>query len=573
MELNIALQPDRTRKEKKLVLLLFWAITLMTPFMSASVGFADSQFDPLKDCLTVPAPSVCLRELADEPEGSVFWRGEKISFFAKIEAGETSATLSNPRARVQHGTEAEKSARASACFVTFAGGKDNKAYPDILAEGLNEMKINAGTYAYISAFFRLPSNCPPGDYKMFMAVDVNGEKRIFERPFKVLKATLPPVGKRSIHLDIWQHPEAIARVEGVKLWSREHLNAAKPYMKRLAEAGQKVITCSIIEEPWGHQTFDDWTSMIKWTKARDGSWKFDYTAFDTWVKFMMQEVGIRDQISCYTMIPWTMKIAYIDEASGNKQEIQLDPGNSSFEETWGAFLKDFTKHLKTRGILNKTCIALDERPDNLTKAACNVLEKYAPDLKIVSANNHPSGMSDFVYDVSPIFQHSGGDIPALAKKRTAEGRFTTFYVCCGPEKPNTFTYSPPAESHWIGLYAAANNFSGFLRWAYNSWNENPFATTSFGTWPDGDAFLVYPGNMSSVRWEAMCNGFEDYEKIVMLRSAAEKSTKASFKEAVKVLDDYLSATFTVNNGLNGSEHGAHVKRVLELINAAADNSL
>lgn len=45
--------------------------------------------------------------------------------------------------------------------------------------------------------------------------------------------------------------------------------------------------------------------------------RWNYANFDKWVSFMINEVGIKGQISCYTMIPWNMKIRYLDEATGN----------------------------------------------------------------------------------------------------------------------------------------------------------------------------------------------------------------------------------------------------------------
>ena len=38
----------------------------------------------------------------------------------------------------------------------------------------------------------------------------------------------------------------------------------------------------------------------------------------------------------------------------------------------------------------------------------------------------------------------------LNLKRTAAGKQTTYYVCCAPRRPNTFPFSPPAESTWLG---------------------------------------------------------------------------------------------------------------------------
>ena len=131
-------------------------------------------------------------------------------------------------------------------------------------------------------------------------------------------------------------------------------------------------------------------------------------------------------------------------------------------------------------------------------------------------------------------------------------RFTsTFYVCCGPMRPNTFVDSPLAESVWVGLYAAAKRLDGFLRWAYANWPRDPFLDTTFGVnygdWRPGDTFLVYPGVRSSSRWEMLRDGIETCEKIRQLRAqglaGAELETALSaidFKIALKQDDAALS---------------------------------
>lgn len=84
---------------------------------------------------------------------------------------------------------------------------------------------------------------------------------------------------------------------------------------------------------------------------------------------------------------------------------------------------------------------------------------------------------------------------------------------------------------------------GFLRWAYNSWNRNPFEKTDFGNWPAGDCYLVYPGNLSSLRFEKLRDGLEEFEKVNILRARAAKNPKA--KAAVARMDEELSKLFTV----------------------------
>ena len=67
------------------------------------------------------------------------------------------------------------------------------------------------------------------------------------------------------------------------------------------------------------------------------------------------------------------------------------------------------------------------------------------------------------------------------------------------------------------MYASAKGFDGYLRWAYNSWTENPLPDTRFHTWAAGDCYLVYPGGRSSIRMERLVEGIQMFEKIRILR--------------------------------------------------------
>lgn len=507
---------------------------------------------------------------ADVPALRV-WRGETAVFRVGVWAGADALETIAPDGKILLKKDGGATLEAEVSPVRWTLGNGGAQFADVVDRAGTPASAPAGTLREFLVSVRVPEDAAAGAYSGVFRANLGGNAAAtLPLRLRVLPATLPPPEKRAVHLDLWQHPQAVARWTGTPLWSREHFAALAPLMTRLRDLGQKAVTCGIIEEPWNHQTYDDWESMIKWTRAADGSWKFDYSAFDAWVEFMTDEIGIDEQISCYSMLPWSMKIGYFDDAAGTRKNFALDVASPSFEEIWGAFLTDFRKHLVQKGLLEKTCIALDERPDAQLDAARRVIEKFAPELKIVSANDHPTRMSDFVYDISPAFGYSGGDVPALAEKRRAEGRKTTFYVCVNPPRPNTFSHSAPAEARWLGLYAAANGFDGILRWAYNSWNENPFATTAFGNWPAGDCFLVYPGNRSSMRLEHFRDGLEDFEKIRILRSrAAEENAPRELKAAVATLDEFLKKNFTVENG-GGNAHEAQALEALRLLDAASE---
>ena len=102
-----------------------------------------------------------------------------------------------------------------------------------------------------------------------------------------------------------------------------------------------------------------------------------------------------------------------------------------------------------------------------------------------------------------------------------DNMITTFYVCCGPAFPNTFVHSPLVESRMLPFMALQGGYEGFLRWSYNDWPDNPYEHPEWEPWPTGDTFLVYPGDkgpVSSLRWEQLREGIQDYE-LAMIASA------------------------------------------------------
>jgi len=357
---------------------------------------------------------------------------------------------------------------------------------------------------------------------------------------EVLNATLPAPSEWSFHLDLWQHPDAVARYGRVALWSPEHLNLLRPMLTLLAQAGQKCITTTLIEEPWSHQTYDDFGGMIKWTKRANGTWTYDYSHFDTYVALAM-ECGITRQINCYSMVPVGNKISWFDEKSAKSVTVELLPGTAEYETVWRSFLTDFTAHLKEKGWLEKTAIALDERDEAEMKKLFGFLKATAPELKISMAGFYSKTATPSIYDFSSNWNavdQISGEVMAARKK---SGLKTTFYVACCIPKPNTFTFSPPAESCYEGWFASALGFDGFLRWAYNSWVENPEVDSRFTKWPSGDAYLVYPNAQSSIRFERLREGIQDYEKIRILREELARNPSAEAAAAKAKLNEFMSS--------------------------------
>ena len=404
-----------------------------------------------------------------------------------------------------------------------------------VADRLDEVpscKVKAGDNQPLWLDIKVPQGTAGGKYTGKIKLNTANLTLTLPISLTVGERTLPEPEDWKFHLDLWQNPYSVARYFGVPLWSKEHFDLMRPVMERYAKAGGKVITASIIQHPWQCQTHDPFESMIVKMKRIDGSWQYDYEVFDKWVEFM-HSCGITRQIDCYTIVPWGYSFEYFDMGTSTLKTFSCKPQDKEYEEYLLPFLTDFAKHLKAKGWFEKTCIAMDERPADQLRIARSILHRADPGYRIQGATDYSPESVDIMYDISVAYKYV--NLPAeVTAQRNRDGMVTTFYTCCGPERPNTFTFSPTAEATFLGLHAAALDFSGYLRWAFNSWTTDPCSNSlhDIRDWHGGDCYLVYP-NGSSMRFDRLIQGIQDYEKIRILKENASESTLRKLEQILE----------------------------------------
>ena len=397
------------------------------------------------------------------------------------------------------------------------------------------LPVQENTVQPIWLSVKVPGNTPSGKYTGTIIINAI-KKYELKISLNVLNHFLPPPDQWKFDLDLWQSANSIARVHDVGLWSKEHFDLMKPYFKMLAGAGQKTITANIIDQPWGktHIYYED-PSLIRWIKRKDGSWIYDYSIFDRYISFMI-DCGINKHINCYSMITWDLSFIYFDEASGKEASLKANPGSPEYFDYWSSMLKDFTKHLKSKGWFNLTAIAMDERPMESMKAVISLLKLIDPDWKVALAGDYHPEIEKDIYDYCIYIRYTFSEVEL--NQRKALSKPSTFYTACDDEHPNGHSYSPPAENAWISWYAASAGFTGYLRWAYNNWVKAPLLDTRFRTWPGGENYQIYPGPRTSIRFEKLIEGIQDFEKIRILR---EQFTEEGKENCTKELNDIVSA--------------------------------
>ncbi len=474
------------------------------------------------------------------------WRGERVSAQMLLWSG---TGLNGIRCRVKDFVSEDGKMSADIAQTRFVrytladeGGENCRCergpkHPMILApdmlDSLKVFNMDPKTVRPVWVTVDIPADAKPGVYRSSVEVTAKGARMILPFEVEVIGQTLGKAQDWKYHLDLWQHPSAVARIRNLEMWSDEHFDAIREEMSMLADAGQKVITTTLNRDPWGSQTFDDYESMIIWTHKKDGSWEYDYTVFDRYVELMMS-LGIRKQINCYSMLPWNNRLCWYEEKDNVFVEKSRGPRHDEYESLWGPFLKDFSRHLKEKGWLEITNIAADERNPEEMEIVIKIMKKYAPELGFAMADNHASYRRIPNVRDCCVAQRQLYLTQEEIDERRAKGYVTTFYVCCSTFFPNTWTFSQPWESELLSWHALSKDYDGQLRWAYNSWPARPEYDSRFRRWGSGDTFQVYPYARSTMRFERFRDGIEAFEKMHILRE------KYPDNPALKPLEDHLS---------------------------------
>ena len=526
-------------------------LVLAVMAMAMSLG-AVAQIKAHWGSVDVRYPMDCGTVVTDEAVNhAVAWRGERVNLQLVVDNGAKESVVEYRFSDLKCGRGIIPAANVVGGFVqpvltdrfTGCGRHEVDAHGEVpVADRITAADttvLAGGARRGLWLTVQVPQDVKPGTYKGTVELVSGGKKTKYGYSIKVLDRTLPAPKEWAFHLDLWQNPYAIARVHNVELWSNEHFEVLRPYMLKLASAGQKAITATLIDRPWDGQTYDPFGSMVTWVKKADGTWWYDFTIFDRWVEFMMS-CGIDKEITCFSMIPWKLSFRYYDQATHSHKYINCAPGEEAYTKFWGGMLSAFKAHLTEKGWFEKTFISMDERSLQQMQAAIKVIKEFAPGMKISMAGNYHPEIEADIYDYCLDIFAYGAYTPELLATRRAQGKVSTYYTCCSAEYPNLFTFSDPADAAFIALEALAKDLDGYLRWAYNSWTVTPEEDSRFTAWPAGDTYVIYPFSVSSIRWERLVQGIQLFEKYRILfaeaKAAGDESRVAELEQLLRSVD-------------------------------------
>ncbi len=221
-------------------------------------------------------------------------------------------------------------------------------------------------------------------------------------------------------------------------------------------------------------------------------------------------------------------------------------------------VRQLEQHLREKGWLDMAYVYWFDEPDpkdyEFVRKGMERLKKYAPGLRRMLTEEPVKelfGAVDIWCPVTPNYDHD------LAESRRAEGEHFWWYVCTGPKAPFcTLFIDHPATELRVWLWQTwQRKIEGVLVWSANYWTssaafpdgyqdpyEDPMGYVSgYSTpkgvkrhWGNGDGRFIYPPlsarvpgrndgrpildpPVSSIRWEMLREGIEDYEMLYLLR--------------------------------------------------------
>jgi hypothetical protein len=435
-------------------------------------------------------------------------------------------------------------------------------YPDPLLETPPWSGANPPRSAAVHMTLRVPRGTPAGRYRGRVRVTLAG----------AVRATLPvslevwpfAIPRRpTFHVTNWFQSDCVTKWHRCEAWSERHWRLLELYAATMEDYRQDTITTPTFI---GNFHNSDPMCLVGTTRAADGSYRFDFRRLERWVR-LFDRHGFRYfemwHLAAQAHGRTAPRFAVRDEKTGRvvwHEEMRVL--GREYRAVVGAFLRALSRWLDRRGLSDRFLLHVYDEPKRETWAHYAAVSAFfrenAPKLKHIDAISASDLITQFGADIDipvPLTTHLEKD--EYYRARARDGRKPVWwYTCCGPggRYANRFVCQPLITTRILPWQAFVLGIGGYLHWGYNFWHRcyqhesgwpgisdyadhtlvNPYREHP-PRWAVGDAAIVYPhprwweehGPVSSLRYEAMRAGLQDYELLRLLRGVAARPRTAA----------------------------------------------
>jgi len=200
-------------------------------------------------------------------------------------------------------------------------------------------------------------------------------------------------------------------------------------------------------------------------------------------------------------------------------------------------LRQTQEHLQAKGWLDLAYLYTIDEPGKDAfpdvRAVFDHVHRAAPRLKRLLTFGY--GASRPIRPGNPLYRRLEGSVdiwvphsdcfePEYLDERRRAGDEIWEYVCISAQKPYANIWGidfPGTDPRVVFWQCYAQEITGFLYWATDYWQKNPWQDPLTYPGGNGDGSLLYfgpDGPVDSLRWETVRDGIEDYDYLALLES-------------------------------------------------------
>lgn len=216
-------------------------------------------------------------------------------------------------------------------------------------------------------------------------------------------------------------------------------------------------------------------------------------------------------------------------------------GTSAYNAEWSKLLSAINAYLVQRGWQDKAYYYVQNEPQgpedyDVAAFLADLTRAAAPDLRIAISEEPKPEIAEHPAASGASYDLWWADLsefdPAYAAARQALGETVWWYFLYGDLPPhfNPITIDHPGIESRIPFWAAWKyRVKGFAYYSVTGWGADPYSDPRpQGTNQNGDGFLLYPPKdgqiVTSIRWELLREGSEDYEYLLLAAGGAAPAT-------------------------------------------------
>ena len=434
-------------------------------------------------------------------------------------------------------------------------------FPDVLLED-SAIKLEPGKTQSFWLTFRVQPDAAAGSYAGKAVVRQNG-KPILTMPLtlRIVAATVP--SERTLKVTNWFYltDRQLKEFFKVKVLTEEWWQVLGNFARVMAEHRQNMIVTPLT---------GFYFSRLALIQAKPGAagLEYDFTNFDRWVD-VFQKAGVIGYIEGSHVV--RHEDDSDDPTGANKVDVYvLEDGKAVLKplalddprapQPLFDMLSALHRHLQEKGWVNIYYQHILDEPGTdvmpMYLKYAELVHRAMPGVRTMDAVNAKQDLS--IYEKTcdvwvPVLESFDNVVDRLHEHQRRGGE-VWYYTCLWPRGPYAnrfidFSLVKVRLLQWINF---RYDLPGYLHWGGDYWSPDPVHETeppigagaSASMLPSGDAFIAYPDAakksiLSSIRWEAMLEGIEDYELLRVLDQRDSTAARGLAAKMVRTFTDYV----------------------------------